>query len=140
MDAWAWWLIVAGALLVGELLTTSLVLGMIAGGAATAGVVAALGGGPVLQIGSFAAVSLALLLVVRPVARRHMKTPPAIRTGVAALVGSDAEVLEQVDGRDGRVKLAGEIWSARSFDGVTVHEPGAVVRVITISGATALVD
>jgi membrane protein implicated in regulation of membrane protease activity len=140
MDAWAWWLIVAGVLLVGELLTTSLVLGMIAGGAATAGIVAALGGGPVLQVGSFAAVSLALLFVVRPIAQRHSKTPPAIRTGVAALVGSDAEVIEQVDGRDGRVKLAGEIWSARSFDSTRVHAPGDVVRVIRITGATALVD
>jgi membrane protein implicated in regulation of membrane protease activity len=140
MDAWAWWLIVAGVLLVGELFTTSLVLGMIAGGAATAGIVAAVGGGPVLQVGTFAAVSLALVFVVRPVARRHMRTPPEIRTGVAALVGSDAEVLEQVDARDGRVKLAGEIWSARSFDGMTVHEPGAIVRVVRIQGATALVD
>jgi membrane protein implicated in regulation of membrane protease activity len=140
MDAWAWWLIVAGVLLVGEMFTTSLVLAMIAGGAASAGVVAAVGGGPVLQVATFAAVSLALLFVVRPIARRHTKTPPAIRTGVAALVGSDAEVLERVDSRDGRVKLAGEIWSARSFDGMTVHEPGAVVRVVRIQGATALVD
>jgi membrane protein implicated in regulation of membrane protease activity len=140
MDAWAWWLIVAGVLLVGEMFTTSLVLGMIAGGAATASIVAALNGGPVLQVAAFALVSLALVLLVRPVARRHLKTPPAMRTGVAALVGSDAEVLEQVDARDGRVKLAGEIWSARSFDGMTVHEPGAIVRVVRISGATALVD
>ncbi|MFN8169935.1 MAG: NfeD family protein [Candidatus Nanopelagicales bacterium] len=140
MDAWAWWLVVAGVLLVGELLTTSLVLGMIAGGAAAAAVVAAAGGGGALQVGALALVSLALLLVVRPVARRHMRTPPEIRTGVAALVGSDAEVLETVDARDGRVKLGGEIWSARSFDSERVHEPGSVVRVVRISGATALVD
>ena len=140
MDAWAVWLVVAGVLLVGELLTTSLVLGMLAGGAASAAITGALGGGVPLQFLAFTVVSLSLVLVVRPVARRHLKTPQAIRTGVAALVGSDAEVLEQVDGRDGRVKLAGEVWSARSFDGETVHEPGAVVRVVRISGATALVD
>jgi membrane protein implicated in regulation of membrane protease activity len=38
------------------------------------------------------------------------------------------------------VKLAGEIWSARSLDSERVHEPGATVRVIKIDGATALVD
>jgi membrane protein implicated in regulation of membrane protease activity len=140
MDAWVLWLIAAGVLVIAEVLTTSLLFAMIAGGAASAAVVAALGGGSALQFGAFALVSFALVVLVRPVATRHMRTPPAIRTGVAALVGSEAEVLESVDGRDGRIKLAGEIWSARSYNGETVHEPGALVRVVMISGATALVD
>ena len=93
MDAWVWWLIAAGVLVVGELLTTSLVFGMIAGGAASAAVVAALGGGAPLQVAAFALVSLVLVLGVRPIARRHMHTPSSIRTGVAALVGAEAEVL-----------------------------------------------
>lgn len=139
MDAWVWWLIAAGVLVIGELLTTSLVLGMIAGGAASAAVVAALDGGPVLQVAAFAIVSLVLVLGVRPVARRHMHTPSSIRTGVAALVGAEAEVLEAVTGRDGRVKLSGEIWSARAYDGQSEFAPGESVRVIEISGATALV-
>lgn len=139
MDAWVWWLIAAGVLVIGELLTTSLVLGMIAGGAASAAAVAALGGGPVLQVAAFAIVSLVLVLGVRPVARRHMHTPTSIRTGVAALVGAEAEVLEAVTGRDGRVKLSGEIWSARAYDGQSEFAPGESVRVIEISGATALV-
>ena len=140
MDAWVWWLIASGLLVVAEVLTTSLVFAMLAGGTASATLVAALGGGAPLQFGAFAAVSLALLVVVRPIATRHLRTPAAIRTGVAALVGSEAEVLEAVDGRDGRIKLAGEIWSARSYDGSSVHDPGSTVRVIEISGATALVD
>ncbi len=140
MDAWVWWLIASGLLVVAEVLTTSLVFAMLAGGTASATIVAALGGGAPLQFGVFAAVSLALLVVVRPIATRHLRTPAAIRTGVAALVGSEAEVLEAVDGRDGRIKLAGEIWSARSYDGSSVHDPGSTVRVIEISGATALVD
>lgn len=140
MDAWVWWLIASGLLVVAEVLTTSLVFAMLSGGTAAATIVAALGGGAPLQFGAFAAVSLALLVVVRPIATRHMRTPAAIRTGVAALVGSEAEVLEAVDGRDGRIKLAGEIWSARSYDGSSVHDPGSMVRVIEISGATALVD
>ena len=82
---------------------------------------------------------LGLLAVVRPVAQRHLHTPRAIRTGVAALVGAEAEVLESVSARDGRIKLSGEIWSARSYDGNSEFAPGDSVRVIEISGATALV-
>jgi membrane protein implicated in regulation of membrane protease activity len=140
MDAWVWWLIVTGLLLVGEMLTTTLVLAMIAGGTAAATIVAAAGGTPPLQFGIFAVVSLGLLFVVRPIARKHRKQPPAIRTGVDALVGNDAEVVEQVTGRDGRVKIGGETWSARAIDSDRVIAAGEMVRVIRIDGATALVD
>ena len=56
-----------------------------------------------------------------------------------ALVGATAEVVSRVDGRGGRVKIGGEIWSARSLDGQEVVEAGATVVVVDISGATALV-
>jgi membrane protein implicated in regulation of membrane protease activity len=139
MEPWVLWLIAAGVLVVAEILTTSLVFAMIAGGAASAAVVAALGGGVPLQVLAFTLVCVGLLAVVRPVAQRHLHTPRAIRTGVAALVGAEAEVLESVSARDGRIKLSGEIWSARSYDGNSEFAPGDSVRVIEISGATALV-
>ena len=128
-----------GVLVVAELLTTSLVFAMIAGGAGAAAIVAALGGQTPLQVAAFAVVSALLLFGARPIARRHLYQPQAIRTGVDALVGADAQVLEQVSGLDGRVKIAGEIWSARSYDGESEFPPGDSVRVIRISGATALV-
>ncbi len=140
MDAWVWWLIAAGLLVIAEVLTTSLVLAMLAGGAVASAAVAFAGGGLPLQVGAFAAVSSVLVLVVRPIARRHVRIPRSIRTGVDALVGSDAEVLEAVTRLDGRIKLAGEVWSARSMDEERTHDVGATVRVVRISGATALVD
>jgi membrane protein implicated in regulation of membrane protease activity len=139
MDPWVWWLIATGILVVAEILTTSLVFAMIAGGAASAAIVAALGGATPLQFAAFAVVSGLLLLLVRPLATKHLYTPTSIRTGVAALVGAEAEVLEPVDARDGRIKLSGEIWSARAYDGQSRFTPGESVRVIEISGATALV-
>jgi membrane protein implicated in regulation of membrane protease activity len=140
MDPWIWWVIAAGVLVVAEILTTSLVFAMIAGGAAAAAVVALIAPGvPALQFGAFAIVSVALLAVVRPVAVRHLHTPSSIRTGVAALVGAEAEVLEPVSGRDGRIKLSGEIWSAKAYDGQSEYGTGETVRVVEISGATALV-
>jgi membrane protein implicated in regulation of membrane protease activity len=142
VDAWGWWLVAAVLLVVVEVATLDLVFVMFAGGALAAGLVdLALGGqSPVVaQVAAFAVVSVGLLGVVRPVAQRHLTSRPATRTGVAALVGSQAVVVEQVDGHSGRVKLAGEIWSARAYDGQAVLEAGRSVDVIQIDGATALV-
>jgi membrane protein implicated in regulation of membrane protease activity len=140
MDAWVWWIVAAGVLAVADVVTGgTLILLMIAGGAAAGGFTAALGAPPAVSVGVFALVSVALLAVVRPIAKRHMRTPRAVRTGVAALVGTEAVVLEAVDGRDGRIKLAGEVWSARAYDGDSVFSVGQRVHVLEIDGATALV-
>ena len=77
--------------------------------------------------------------MLRPVARRHLKTPSQLRTGTQALVGKQAEVLERVDGRGGQIKLAGEVWTARTYDEDDVLEVGARAHVMKIDGATALV-
>ena len=139
MPAWVIWLIVAGALAVGEVATLGLVLGLVALAAVAASLVALAGQGLAFQLAALVVASVALLGVVRPVARRHLQTPRAIRTGTAALVGAKALVLERVDAHGGRVKIGGEVWSARSFDEEQVIEPGATVEVFRIEGATALV-
>jgi membrane protein implicated in regulation of membrane protease activity len=140
MDGWVWWIVAAGVLAVADVVTGgTLILIMIAGGAAAGGLASALGASPAISVGVFALVSVALLGVVRPIARRHMRTPRAVRTGVAALVGTEAVVLEAVDGNDGRIKLAGEVWSARAYDGDSVFVVGQRVHVLEIDGATALV-
>jgi len=82
----------------------------------------------------------ASLLVLRPIARRHLHAPAQIRTGTAALLGESAVVLERVDADGGSVKLKGEIWTARAYDEDDVMEPGARVHVMKIDGATALVS
>jgi membrane protein implicated in regulation of membrane protease activity len=139
MPDWAWWLVIAAALAGGEILTLGFFLGPIALAALLATLVAVAGASVPLQIGTFVAASIASLAVVRPIARRHMHTPPAIRTGTAALVGSRAIVLDRVDADSGRVKIGGEVWSARAYDEDDVIEPGTRVEVMKIDGATALV-
>jgi membrane protein implicated in regulation of membrane protease activity len=100
VDEWVWWIIAAGVLAVGEIATMGFFLGPIAIAATLAAIVALVGGGVAAQWIVFIAASLASLLVLRPIARRHLRTPAALRTGTAALVGSPAVVLERVD-RDG---------------------------------------
>jgi membrane protein implicated in regulation of membrane protease activity len=139
MEEWVWWMIAAGLLAVGEIFTLSFFLGPISVAAVSAAIAALAGAGVGIQWLVFIAVSLASLAVLRPIARRHLRTPAQIRTGTAALVGSRAIVLERVDGDKGQVKIGGEVWSARSFDEDHVFEEGARVEVLKIDGATALV-
>ncbi|WP_229698098.1 NfeD family protein [Wenjunlia tyrosinilytica] len=138
MDGWIWWLIAAVGLGIPLVITAVPEFGMFAVGAFAGAIVAAVGGGIVSQVLVFAVVSVALVAVVRPIARKRQR--PQERTGIDALRGRQAVVLERVDGGGGgRIKLAGEVWSARALDSGQVFEAGQQVDVVEIDGATAVV-
>ncbi|PSK98651.1 membrane protein implicated in regulation of membrane protease activity [Haloactinopolyspora alba] len=137
--AWVSWLAAAIVLGLVETLTLDLVFLMLAGGAVGGAVVALSGFGVVFQALAAIVVSVALLGFVRPVAKRHMRSSTATRTGAAALVGRKGVVVQRVDAENGLIKLAGEVWTARCYDGRSVIEAGRDVDVIEIDGATALV-
>jgi membrane protein implicated in regulation of membrane protease activity len=140
VPAWLIWAIVAVVLAVGEIFTPGLFfLGPIALAAVAAGVVGLVGLGAAAQLIVFIAGSVASVLLLRPIARRHLHMPAALRTGTAALEGTRALVLQRVDSNGGRVRIGGEEWSARSFMEDGVYEPGQRVEVVKIEGATALV-
>ena len=141
MDAWLIWLIAGVFAAVGEILTTGFFLAPFAVGAFGAMLADLVGAGGTIQFIVFAALTLTCFGLVRPIAKRHMYTPPQIRTGAAALVGQSAIVLERVanDHATGSVRIGGEVWTARSYDDDTVIEQGAKVQVVEIRGATALV-
>ncbi|MGY1584449.1 NfeD family protein [Streptomyces sp. MN13] len=139
IDAWVWWLVGAAALGIPLVVTAMPELGMLAVGAIAGAIAAALGGDVVVQVLVFVAVSVALLAVVRPIATRHRAQRPQLVSGVEALKGKQAVVLERVDGSGGRVKLAGEVWSARALDTDRAYEVGQEVDVVDIEGATAIV-
>lgn len=140
IDAWVWWLIGAAALGIGLVITAMPELGMLAVGAVAAAAVAGFfGGDAVVQVAAFVVVSTALIAVVRPIANRHRAQRPQLATGIDALKGKQAVVLERVDASGGRIKLAGEVWSARSLDTDRAYEPGQEVDVVDIEGATAIV-
>ncbi|HEX3908958.1 MAG TPA: NfeD family protein [Mycobacteriales bacterium] len=139
MAPWAIWLVVAGVLAIAEVLTLTFVLGMLAGGAVAAAVIAALSGPAVLQGIGFVVVSGGLLVTVMPMARRHRHLPPLLRTGSAALVGSRGTAITQIDRHSGLVRLGGENWTARPYDDDVVIPAGAEVDVYAIDGATAVI-
>ena len=139
MESWIVWLIVAAVLGVAELLTTTLAFGLIALAAVAAAVVGAFHLSFALQLVAFAAAAGAGLGFVRPIAIKHIKQPPALRTGVAALVGRSGIVLEEVTEHSGRVRIDGEEWSSRPYDDSLVIPVGTKVDIMQIKGATALV-
>ncbi|WP_328945378.1 NfeD family protein [Streptomyces sp. NBC_00250] len=139
IDAWVWWLIGAVGLGIPLVLTAMPEFGMFSVGAIAGAVTAALGFGVVPQVLVFVVVSVALVAVVRPIAARHRDGRPQLATGIDALKGRQAVVLERVDSNGGRIKLAGEIWSARTLDIGQSFEPGEQVDVVDIDGATAVV-
>lgn len=142
MDVWVIWLIAACVLGIGEMHQGGFYLGPFAIGAALAAVVGLLGVGGVLSAIVFVLVSAIVFATLRPVAARHRRIPPSIRTGAAALVGKPAIVLERIanDEGVGCVRIdGGEVWTARSFDEHEVIPAGERVEVVEIRGATALV-
>jgi membrane protein implicated in regulation of membrane protease activity len=141
MPDWGIWLILAAVLAAGEVAASfTFILGPVAIAALVPALFAALGAPIEAQIVAFIVASIGSLALVRPIARRHLRTPARIRTGTAALIGERALVLERVDADSGQVKIGGEVWTARPYDEDDVYEAGARVEVVKIQGATALVQ
>ena len=142
MDSWIIWLVAACILGIGEMHSGGFYLLPFAVGAGLAALVSLLGVGAVLSAIVFVVASVIVFGALRPVAQRHRRLPPSIRTGAAALVGRPALVLERIanDEGVGCVKIdGGEVWTARSYDDDEVINAGERVEVVEIRGATALV-
>ncbi|MDR2983519.1 MAG: NfeD family protein [Nocardiopsaceae bacterium] len=133
------WLVAAAALGVAEMLTTTLALGLVAIGALAGALTEAVGGPPLVQLAVFVAVSLAGIVLIRPVALRRLQSRNTLRTGTAALVGQTGYVLADVSPHAGLVRIGGEEWSARPFDEASVIPAGSTVDILQIKGALALV-
>ena len=118
MEIWIVWLVAAFLLGIGEMHQGGFYLAPFAAGAALAAVVGLLGVSGALSVVVFAVASAIVLATLRPVAMRHRRLPPSIRTGAAALIGRPAIVIERIanDEGVGCVKIdGGEVWTARSY-------------------------
>jgi membrane protein implicated in regulation of membrane protease activity len=137
---WAAWLVLAVALGVAEMVSLDLILLMMAAGALVAAVVALAGAPIILQVLLGAGASAAMLLLVRPSLIARLHNGPDLVSGHNRLVGQQAVVTEELSAvNPGRIKLAGEIWSACPYDESLTIAPGAKVEVFAIRGATAYV-
>ena len=139
LQDWQAWLALSIALGVAELFSLDLMLLMLAVGALV-GMVAGLLELPVaVQVVAAVAASVGMLALVRPNIVKHLHSGPELRLGHQALVGRPGIVLDEVSAHGGQIRIAGEVWSARSYDETEVIGPGEAVDVFEIRGATALV-
>ncbi|MGH8920974.1 MAG: NfeD family protein [Actinomycetes bacterium] len=139
MDVWVIWLVIAVMLGVVEIFTLTAALGLLGVAALITSGFAAMGLPTPLQLVVFAIASVAGIVVVRPLARRHVLQPQLYRFGIDALAGKTAYVIQEVTGRDGTVRIGGEEWTARALDQSLVIPTGTTVDVIQIDGTTAVV-
>lgn len=137
---WETWLGFAILLAVLEMFSLDLILIMLAGGALV-GMLAAMLGLPFgIQVLAAAVTSVAALALVRPSIAKKLHGGPDLMLGHGKLVGRQGVVTETVTAlAPGRIRLAGEIWSAEPYDHTLTIEPGATVEVLEIRGATAFV-
>lgn len=142
MPLWLFWFLLGMALVAFEaLIAFTFYAGAIALGAFPAAAVALAGGSLELQVAVFAVGAAVSILFIRPVARRHLDAPPAIRTGTDALLGSPAVVIRAVDADGGQVRIrGGDVWTARAADPATALPVGAEVIVREIRGVAVLVE
>src|SRR5690554_2001934 len=123
-----------------EVFTLDLTFAMLAGGAIAGGTAALLGLPWWACVIIACAVSALLLFSLRPFLLKSIRARGSvIETNAAALAGAAARTLDEITEFAGRVKLAGEVWSARTRDDAPAIPEGAEVVVLEIRGATAIV-
>lgn len=139
-NAWVAWLSVAAVLAGLEMFSMDLVLLMLAAGAVVGAIAALVGLGVAPQVLLAAGAAVAMLVLVRPSVLSRLRTGPELQLGHGKLVGHEAVVTQEITAHDhGRVKLAGEIWSAAPYSEFDTIAVGETVEVFEIRGATAYV-
>ena len=108
-------------------------------GAVAALIAQLLGAGLVIQVVVFIAVSVAALLVTRPLVKKKLNTK-AEKTNADRCIGMQGVVTEDIDNLapSGQVKADGKIWTARSATGEKIPKD-TVVTVEKIDGVKLIV-
>ena len=128
------WFVLLIVFVLAEAATVTVVSLWFAAGALAALVVSMLSGPVWLQVLVFAAVSVTLLWMLRPLIKRFFN-PKLTRTNVDAVIGREATTMVAISNRmaQGKVMLEGMEWSARSTTGEEIKE-NTVVRVDRVEG------
>ena len=134
------WAVVLLAFIVVEAVTVNLVSAWFAAGALAATLCAFFGGEIWLQVVLFFVVSAVMLVLLRPMAKKHF-TPKLTKTNVDAVIGTTGKVTIRIDNdaSTGQVKLGAMEWTARSADGSVIEE-GTRITVDRIEGVKVFVS
>lgn len=134
---WVIWLVIALLCVVIEVFTTDFTFLMIAGGALVATGTAAATDNIWIQVIAFGVVAILLLVLVRPWAKNRFNVRGSRVGSAQVLIGKHAVAVTDIDESAGRVKIVGDVWSARSNTGFIPQ--GSDVTVVELDGVTAVV-
>jgi membrane protein implicated in regulation of membrane protease activity len=136
------WLVVALAFGIAEIVTLALYAIFVAVAALAAAVAAALGQAPAVQVLVFAVVGILGMVAARPplMAYLRRRRAPALLSGAQSMVGQEALVIDTIKGahEPGHVRVSGESWPAVSQDGDPVAE-GSTIKIVAIRQSTLVV-
>ena len=127
------WLAAAVIFLIIEIGTPSLVFACFVIGSIGAAVTSWLGGSYLIQLAIFAGISIVLIPVTRPLARKITKPSPQ-PTNVDAMIGRTGVVLQKIDPQEdtGQVRVDGQVWKAQAEYDIA---EGARIKVLSVVGA-----
>lgn len=137
----AFWVVALVVFLIVEAVTAGLVSIWFVFGSLVALICAALGAAVWLQIFWFVIVSVATLVLTRPLVKRYVDSR-SVATNADRSIGRAAVVTERIDNlaAAGAVKLDGVVWTARSTDDAVAIEAGERVTVRAIEGVKLIVE
>ena len=137
----AFWVVALVVFLIVEAVTAGLVSIWFVFGSLVALICAALGAAVWLQIFWFVIVSVATLVLTRPLVKRYVDSR-SVATNADRSIGRAAVVTERIDNlaATGAVKLDGVVWTARSTDDAVAIEAGERVTVRAIDGVKLIVE
>ncbi len=137
----AFWVVALVVFLIVEAVTAGLVSIWFVFGSLVALICAALGAAVWLQIFWFVIVSVATLVLTRPLVKRYVDSR-SVATNADRSIGRAAVVTERIDNlaATGAVKLDGVVWTARSTDDAVAIEVGERVTVRAIEGVKLIVE
>ena len=135
------WLIATVVLSVIEIFTMGLVTIWFAAGAAVAFLLSLIGTPMPVQIVAFLVVSIAVLVLVRPIAARHFNNRLK-KTNIDAYVGRKLIAKTEIDNLKGtgKVDMDGSTWLAVSTVDNIVIPAGSEVKVVEVKGAKLIVE
>ena len=137
----AFWVVALVVFLIVEAVTAGLVSIWFVFGSLVALICAALGAAVWLQIFWVVIVSVATLVLTRPLVKRYVDSR-SVATNADRSIGRAAVVTERIDNlaATGAVKLDGVVWTARSTDDAVAIETGERVTVRAIEGVKLIVE
>lgn len=139
---WHIWLIVAGVCFIIEMITVGFLVFWFGIGALLTMIVSLIfPDNLLLQATIFVLSSTLLIFLTKPFIEKFAKSDKKVVTNAYSIIGKKGIVLQDINPTYGigQIKVAGEVWSAKTIDGSTI-EKGTQIEVQKIDGVKAIVE